>query len=728
MYASITDYKSVYDDAYRHHRGSHTSFDIGLLPTLLANFCRKTGVTHLLDVSGGQGRLAEALGKLEIRALTTDIAAAPGRPIIPFDLSQHARHDIARVQQAIGQAWRDAPYVTCCLDVLEHIDGEHVFAALHNLASLCQRLIVVSISTRPSSANNLFHASIFPVSTWIRAFRAAGFELVPTSHFAPAVRPASSDQTTGDPLVDRWRAVDPFSDISEGEPRYLVFEKATEILDWVTVRAAIEVLLDIAHRHEKRRQFSPSDQSQFLMSLHHIQEFALLRPLLDVLPRDRLRVVLRPHFFPDDRHVRAITGFLARTGVRTHVFDRAEELPWPELTDRTFITAADSSCAINHICGFQVSVLARLHRCRTYLLQHGIWPNAFHGRIVTFGAEHVLAWGAGEERILAGNRHQLGGVEVPWGMFGADQVHRMGSPRYTDQLLPIHSDGLDLRLGVERNRFTSVVLLATKRFGNRWGNLTFDDTYRSAILRLIESHPETLFLVRPHPAHATEDLLALRRENVRLLDETCCIAADIALSRIVPLVDRVVTPMSTIALDGAISDKPVIVCDAGQPRMYDHLEAVPLEHLPQLLHDPEFLDSTCRRTRMFRTAYSGAVDARFYENFAELLAKSTAPVGPPDAALATAVSLATEAELQWGEAQRARTEAAERTAIAESRADVARREATELAQEVETLRSKLDEIQVSLKNERDGKVMQGTGPLRRAVGVMRRLAARRPRP
>jgi 2-polyprenyl-3-methyl-5-hydroxy-6-metoxy-1,4-benzoquinol methylase len=165
LYASVTDYTAVYNEGYRDRRGSQTSFDIRVLPTLLASFCREVGVSALLDVSGGQGRLADALGGLGIGVLTTDLAAAPGRPIIAFDLSRYSEADIARVRQEAERTFGGAPHVTSCLDVLEHIDREHVFAAVRNLASLTARLLVVSISTRPSSRDNLFHASIFPVST-----------------------------------------------------------------------------------------------------------------------------------------------------------------------------------------------------------------------------------------------------------------------------------------------------------------------------------------------------------------------------------------------------------------------------------------------------------------------------------------------------------------------------------------------------------------------------------
>ena len=255
LYASVTDYTAVYNEGYRVRRGSHTSFDIRVLPPLLASFCREAGISAVLDVSGGQGRLAEALGGLGIDALTTDIATAPGRPVIAFDLSRYSEVDLARVRQEAERAFRGAPHVTSCLDVLEHIDREHLFAAVRNLAGLTARLLVVSISTRPSSRDNFFHASIFPLATWIRVFEIAGFRLLPASPFAPAARRLISGQNAADPLVDRWRAIDLFADTREGEPRYLILERTPHAPDWGAVEAETEALLDVAYRREKRRQF-----------------------------------------------------------------------------------------------------------------------------------------------------------------------------------------------------------------------------------------------------------------------------------------------------------------------------------------------------------------------------------------------------------------------------------------------------------------------------------------
>ncbi len=738
MYASVTDYTAVYNNCYRDRRGSHTSFDVGVLPPLLASFCREVGGGALLDVSGGQGRLAEALNGLGIRALTTDIAAPAGRPVIGFDLSRYSGADVTRVRQEAERAFGGAPHVTSCLDVLEHVDREHVFAAVRNLAGVTARLLVVSISTRPSSRDNLFHASIFPLSAWIRLFEIAGFRLLPASHFAPATGRRISGQNAADLLVDRWRAIDLFGDIGEGEPRFLVLEKTADAPDWVAVSAKTEELLDVAYRREKRRQFPAPENARFLLSLHHIQEFPLLRALLDVLPRHTVRVILRPNFIGDLQR-RAIIAFLARNGVCTHVYERAEELPWLELAGSTMISAAESGCAVNHICGLQISALARLHGCRTYLLQHGIWPRSFPGRIATFGSESVLHWGAAEERILQQNRHRLAAVDVPWGVFHPGQVRRIGSPRYTDQLLPIHPDGLAVRLDIQRDRFGSVALLATKRAYGRSARSEVDAAFHAAMRRLIEMRAETLFLIRPHPAHGEEGLSDLQYDNVRVLDETCCVAADIPLNRIIPLVDQVIAPISTVALDGAVSDKPVIVYDGAQPQTYDHLEAVPAEQLPELVGRSDALSKARHRARLFRAAYAEALDARFYEHFAGLLAEPMAIVGKPDVALATAVSLTAEVEQQWLEVQRARAEASKlgaqleaATAAARSQVEVLMKEATTASQDAEVLineatalRRDLELAQRQVKRMRKSLSWRITKPLRRLARAVRHLTLQR---
>jgi hypothetical protein len=168
LYASVTDYATVYNDVYRDRRGAHTSFNIDLLPTLLASFCRTAGVTSLLDVSGGQGRLIESLGRLGIRGLTTDICPSPGHLIIAFDLSRYSETDIARIRQEMERIGDGVPHLTCCLDVL-NTSIASTFAAMRNLANLTARLLIVSILG--GRGVTICPRPIFPVKTWVRVFR-----------------------------------------------------------------------------------------------------------------------------------------------------------------------------------------------------------------------------------------------------------------------------------------------------------------------------------------------------------------------------------------------------------------------------------------------------------------------------------------------------------------------------------------------------------------------------
>ena len=194
-----------------------------------------------------------------------------------------------------------------------------------------------------------------------------------------------------DPLIDRWRVVDPFGDASDDEPRYRIFEKITEIPVWAAAKSEIEEILDVAYRREKRRH-SQCRRMRGLSLACTTYRSSRFSGHCSMYYREAVRVILRPYFL-EDSHRRAITGFLTRTGVRTHVYERAENLPWSEMAGCIVVTAAESGCAANHIHGLQISALARLHGCPTYLLQHGIWPRSFPGRIVTFGSELVLHWG-----------------------------------------------------------------------------------------------------------------------------------------------------------------------------------------------------------------------------------------------------------------------------------------------------------------------------------------------
>ena len=419
---------------YRDRHGSRTGFAVRVLPTLLASFCREIGGA-LLDVSGGQGRLAEAIGRGPGDRRAHDDYRRRAWPA-----SHHLRSvALLRGRRRTGSAGsrtrtKGAPFVTSCLDVLEHIDPR---TRLRRSAQSCGFDCAparVSISARPShttifSTHRFFH---FPLGSGIRDGR--GFTSLSRSHFTLATRQLTSGQDGADPLMERWRAIDLFGDTCRASPvtsfsrrqpmcptGQRQMPRQRSCLMWLTAG--------------RRAAVPGTPSARFLLSLHHMQEFHFSGPLLDVLRRHTVRVILRPYFI-EDLHCRAITGFLARTGVCTHVYERAEALPWSELAGSILVSAADPHVLL---ITFTASRSRHSRACMDvgpYLLQHGIWPRNFPGRIVTFGSELILTWGAAEERILQQNQHRLAAVDVPWGVFHPGQVRRIGSPRYTDQLLP----------------------------------------------------------------------------------------------------------------------------------------------------------------------------------------------------------------------------------------------------------------------------------------------------
>jgi hypothetical protein len=169
------------------------------------------------------------------------------------------------------------------------------------------------------------------------------------------------------------------------------------------------------------------------------------------------------------------------------------------------------------------------------------------------------------------------------------------------------------------------------------------------------------------------------------------------------------------------------------------LEAVSVERLPELVGRSEALSKAAYQARLFRAAYAEALDGRFYEHFAALLAETVAPVGNPDVALATAVSLTAEVEQQWSETQRARAEASKlgakletETAAAQSQAEVlvreavtARSEAELLMEEAKTLRRDLERAQRKISQMRLSVSWRITKPFRRLARAVRHLTLQR---
>jgi len=665
MYASVADYTSIYDATYRARRGEHVSFDPTNLPPLIHDLCATLGLHAVLDVSGGQGTLCRTLREGGLHALATDFQADAARAVMPLDLAGADPSAVAGVRAAAAELAGGGAHLTSCLDVLEHIDPEHIGHALGVLEALTDRYLLVSISTRPSSRGNRFHPCVRPLSTWMLLFEAAGFRQRTDldAPFRPTARRAETG-ITGDRVVDAWRAADPFDDIRQGEPRYVVLERANAIV--ADLGAAAARLLDIAYRATKRAQFGASP-GRVVLVLHHVQEWSFLRALLDVLPRRDVLVLCRGLgvFAP------WIAGALDRTGVRHRFFESYADLPWEEIAGATVITAAESGAAASHVVAQGLVARAALHGCRTVLLQHGLWPRPFADRVVSFLSDHVVTWGSADSRILS-QPHRIGAAVAPWGVLPSEQEVRIGSPRYSDQLMPFPDGALTHRLGLPPGRFARTALLCLKRLpGSEWVRGQSEDRFFNTLATLAAEHPDTLFLLRPHPSYDPSLRFPLHAGNVRQLDEANCIAADLPLSRVLPLVDVVITPQSTVALDGGVSGKPVLIYDTRGDLPYPHMQPTAFDAIRRALDDPTQLAEAKSQAVSLAEDYAGSVDLNFYAQFATLL-RRPAPPRPLDRLLATTISLSAEVE---GQAKTARTAHDAAVALADTMREARARQA-----------------------------------------------------
>jgi hypothetical protein len=697
LYASVTDYAAVYDDNYRRRRGDHTSFDREVLPPLISSFCHNAGISKLLDVSGGRGGLGAALREDGINAFTTDFGAVPEVGVVPFDLSSYSTNQTENVLKTVRSD--SAAYVTTCFDVLEHIDKEHVAAAIRNLTDLSDRVLIVSISTRPSAFDNLLHATLAPVQTWLAAFEAAGFRLRPSEMFEPATSKRTFPQTHDLRLVNRWTAADLLDDVSVGEPRYFVLEKENTDLDWATVVEKIDTLFDVAYRAIKRKHFSLGAHERINFNLHHEQEWSIVRPLLDILPRKQVRFFIRPDAFNSDT-LRAVRSFLRRSGVETLDFKDIRELPWQDIKGEILISGAESNVGSGHLLSQELVAVARVHGCRTYLLQHGIWPRPYDERIVTFASEHVITWGREEEARLNRQRPFFG-TSAPWGIVRDGQVHTIGSAKYADQLIqpysPVHA-----LFGFDPSAFNKIVLVGTKNLRGRWGINNINDAFLGELAQLVTSHPDTMFIIRPHPIDSAELFGSLRRPNVRLFDELCGILADIPLSRVIPGVDYLVTSPSTMILDGAVSSKPTYVYTTGQPHELDGIDPGPLSKFSDLLRAPVRSD-LARTASRFKEKFGDAIGSDFYGRFSELLSV-TGCEEKLDITTASVASLATQAvSLQRSQqALQAHVEALEvKCAEHQAHAQATEAKSVQYQEDFARLSSVLDATRQELSSERD---------------------------
>lgn len=277
------DYDALCLDNYFAHQAGCTSFsdDLASGVAALVNQFELRGV---VDVGAGNGKFAEALGLLGVGARSFDLRESPA--VFVLDLAQAVPAD---ARERATNDW-GGPWLTTCLDALEHIGHADLGSALHALNLLTANYLLVTISHRPSSQHNRFHASVLPPDTWMDLFHHAGFE---GCHDPLPFGDASEPATVTDPLIAHWIALNPFRMDHPFASSRLLFRKTRNVPDrqgfleqW---RATFPFLSGDLWRPRNIHQASGPTAFPIL----HMQDFLALWPVASCFQPGEARFVQR---------------------------------------------------------------------------------------------------------------------------------------------------------------------------------------------------------------------------------------------------------------------------------------------------------------------------------------------------------------------------------------------------------------------------------------------------
>ncbi|NTG48908.1 methyltransferase domain-containing protein [Agrobacterium rhizogenes] len=609
MWASKTDYSKLYGPDYFGKQNGSVSFDIGALPAELITFCLTRNVEAVLDVGSGSGSLKNVLADQGFAVAACDYKPAH-QDSVHFDLTATDDQQTAVLANELSRKFSGGEYVVTCFDVLEHIDAEDVATAVANLHTMTSEWLVASISTRPSSRGNAYHSTILPFTTWKRIFEVSGFEIVDGEFTESGNRLAPTQVTDPDlALVAHWASADLFGDHSKGEPSYLVAKKRANP-DVSIARQTIIEILDISFRKVKRQAFALKAPKFIGLNIHHFQDFLNFRPLLDVIERSHLVAFVRKHTLLEDE-LQLVAGYFKKCGVTLVSYERIVDIDWRLFDMEVLLSAAESTVAFNHALSLQLVEAAKMHGIPCILLQHGIWSEPAPDRQIYFASETIWSWGGEQQQFLNRTGHSVAGTTTTYGNTERNTFFPIGSPKFCDSLIDPNPEVVRWRLGIDVSRFEKIALIGTNL---KWGaHQTDKATVISKLKKAVDSNRDTLFLIKPHPSERYTDYSDLRADNTFLMDDILLGCMDLSMPRLLAGVSTVVSSLSTLLLDGAVTDKRCLQYDTGNKLSYANCEIFSLDDISAAIKNEKVRSF---RNKDFVAAYNEADNTKFYGEMA----------------------------------------------------------------------------------------------------------------
>jgi hypothetical protein len=458
---------------------------------------------------------------------------------------------------------------------LERVAAADLPALLTGLWRAGREHVQVSIASAPVGQFAEAARTVRPLSVWKTLFDLAGYD-VATEDFLADPAPAAG---TAWNAAAHWAGISPFREDGDARRRTIGLRRrpaATPDPAWER-----EMLRTLGVRPASGippRALDPEAHLVFLVGTY--QEFRQYHPLWSELPADAFTVLLRDGGADAGwtRRRGCMEAWLSLRGITWLAVPDVSRMPWERWphAHRVLVAGADSNVFRSHVLNAAFVAAARGRGWRTVQLQHGIWPHADATAPMTMMSGLMLTWSGEFKRKLAEVVAWPDGSTAPRGCVEGTRFVTTGSPafdRYTDAAWPRLED----LLGDWVARYRRRVLVATNL---HWSQHRAGAPVNPAILDLARHHDDTLFIVKPHPTHDPDDaFLRACPPNVQVVDEFCCLFADLDSARLVLATDAVICTLSTVALEAAVAGRPFLVLDTGNPNRYEHVTPVAPDRL-----------------------------------------------------------------------------------------------------------------------------------------------------
>lgn len=435
----------------------------------------------------------------------------------------------------------------------------------------------VSIATLPVGPHGGEARTVRPLSVWKTLFDLSGFEVTAEDFLDDTGSHAAREWSA----AAHWARFDPFRGDGDPQRRVITLRRRPAAAPSPTWYEQMIQTLGVRRPAPIRpARLTPGAHLVFLVGTY--QEFRQYHPLWAELPASAFTVLLRDGGSETGwiRRRQCMEAWLSVRGIDWRAVSDVSKVRWDDWPHehRALIVGADSTMFRSHVLNGAFVVSARAQRWKTIQLQHGIWPYADATAPMTMMSEVMLTWSREFKSGLDEVVTWPDGTVSRRGLVAETRFVTAGCPafdRYADPFWP----KLDDLLGDWVARYRRRVLVATNL---HWSQHRSGALVNPALIDLARRHEDTLFIVKTHPAHDPDDaFMRACPPNVQVLDELCCLFADLDAARLVLAADAVICTLSTVALEAALAGRPFILLDTGNPNSYMHVKPVPLDRLSE---------------------------------------------------------------------------------------------------------------------------------------------------